>query len=66
MTDREILTVHIEYACAVAGKTYEEHEHSISIVGGPKYIFTEDGQIKSVIRDGKSYGPDGTRRRHHA
>ena len=58
MSDRDILRDHIEAVCVITGKTYEEREHSITILGGPKYQFTENGEIKSIIRGGKSFGPE--------
>lgn len=64
MSDRDILRDHIERQIiidnATLGTDYSmvEREHSISVVGGPKYQFTENGEIKSIIRGGKSFGPE--------
>ena len=42
----------------------EERDRSITVFNensepGPKFMFTDDGDLKSIIRDGLSYGPDG-------
>ena len=59
LTDRDILRDQIERACVIAGKTCEERDYSITVIGGPKYLFLDNGELKSIIRDGISYGPDG-------
>jgi hypothetical protein len=63
MTDREKLTEHIERVCAITGKMVIEHDRSLEVVGGPTYRWTDDGQIKSIVKDGQSYGPEGKRRK---
>lgn len=62
MTDKDILRDEIERQCVISGKRYEEKECTITVIGGPKFIFTRAGEIKSIIRDGKAYGPDGERK----
>lgn len=57
MTDREKLRDEIERMCVITGRTFEEKDKTISVRGGPKYTFTEAGEIKSIIRGGISYGP---------
>ena len=59
MTDREKLTVEIERVCAITGKQVIEKEHSLEVIGGPKYLFTAEGEIRSIIRGGQSFGPHG-------
>lgn len=59
MTDREKLRDEIERACVIAGKTCEERDSSITVIGGAKFIFLDSGELKSIIRGGISYGPDG-------
>jgi hypothetical protein len=61
-TDRDILLDEIERMCCITGKTFEEREHTITVHGGPKYIFLADGTLKSIIKNGKAYGPDGEKR----
>jgi len=63
LTDRDILVDEIERMCVIDGKECVETEHAIEIVGVAKFLWTDDGQIKSIIRDGKSYGPEGVRRK---
>lgn len=62
MTDRESITQEVERACIIAGKSYVETEHSLTVIGGPKFTWTAEGEIKSIIRGGQSYGPDGGRK----
>jgi hypothetical protein len=62
VTDREVLSFEIERQCVITGKLMIERDASITVIHGPKYLFTADGELKSVIRDGKAYGPDGERR----
>jgi hypothetical protein len=61
MTDRDKLVIEIERMCVITGKTYEERDHTITVHNGPKFIFTAEGEVKSIIRDGKAYGPNGQR-----
>jgi len=63
MTDREVLRDMIEIMAAIDGKHVEEKEKTITVLpGGPKYIFTTAGEIKSIIRNGKAFGPESERR----
>ena len=71
ITDRDALRYILERLCVVQsvlaknfpGQGYreiafEERDKTISVIpGGPKWTFTEAGEIKSLIRDGISYGP---------
>jgi len=44
-------------------KNYAETDSTITVIpGGPKYMFTADGELRSIIRDGKSFDADGERR----
>ena len=61
MTERDLIRNVIEKACAITGKQMIEHDFSISITNGPKYLFTAAGQIKSIIKNGKSYSSEGER-----
>ena len=61
MTARQKISAVIEALSGAQGFDYEEREHSITVKGGNKYIFTTDGELKSVIRGGNSYGPEGKR-----
>jgi len=61
MSDRDVLRDQIERACVISGKRFEERDASINVIGGPRFIFTAEGEIKSIIKDGKAYGPDGQR-----
>jgi hypothetical protein len=60
-TDRDILRDEIERMCVISGKFFIERDTTITVIHGPKFIFTAEGEIKSIIRDGKAYGPDGQR-----
>ena len=53
----------IRNACELFLSPHEwiERDTTITIHGIRKYIFTSDGDLKTVIQDGKSYGPDGER-----
>jgi hypothetical protein len=62
LTDRDVLRDELERMCVISGKRFEERDASINIIGGPRFIFTAEGEIKSIIKDGKAYGPDGERR----
>jgi len=62
MTDREKLVIEIERMCVITGKTYEERDHTITVHNGPKYIFTADGEIKTIIRNGRAFDDKGERR----
>jgi hypothetical protein len=61
MSDRDILRDEIERGCVISGKIMIERDASITVIHGPKFIFTAEGEIKSIIRNGKAYGPDGQR-----
>jgi hypothetical protein len=61
-TDRDTIRLLIDVAVDLGKldpEDWEEKDWSISIKGGVKYLFLSDGRIKSIIKDGKSYGPDG-------
>jgi hypothetical protein len=58
MTDREILRSAID----ISSDEWEESRACITVKGGPKYIFYADGTLRSVINNGRSYGPNGARR----
>ena len=62
MTDRDKL-VAVFTLLQKHGKitSFEERGNSIEIFDGPKYMFTAEGEIKSIIRDGRAFGPDGER-----
>ena len=56
MTDREKLTAVVAATC----DRWRETLNSLIIYdSATKIIFTAEGEIKSVIRDRKSFGPDG-------
>jgi hypothetical protein len=55
VTDRDVLRNWIN----LQTDGWEEREYSITVFGGPKYMFLADGTIKSVIKDGRSYHPGG-------
>jgi len=58
VTDRQKLLAMIE----VFAHDYEDKPRSTTILeSGIKILWTEDGQIKSIVRNGRSYGPDGQR-----
>jgi hypothetical protein len=59
--DRDKLIGCLLLGCAVNGKTFEERDTTVTVHGGPKYLFLADGQVKSIIRDGRAYGPEGER-----
>jgi hypothetical protein len=61
MTDREKLSFEIERQCLIQSLSCEEKENSITVAGHVKYLFTADGEIKSIIRNGRAFGPDGER-----
>jgi hypothetical protein len=61
MTDRDKLVIEIERMCVITGKTYEERDHTITVHNGPKFIFTADGEIKTIIKNGQAFGPEGIR-----
>ena len=54
--DRDKLEGAIAISCAIRGKQYEDRDHTLTIVGEPKfkYLFTADGEIKSIIRNGRA------------
>jgi hypothetical protein len=58
-SDRDKLTYEIYRQCLITGKGFVEKNLSITVNGGPKYQFTIDGELKSIIINGRSYGPDG-------
>jgi hypothetical protein len=60
-TDRDKLRDAIERACVIAGKVCEERDCTITVLGGPKYIFTAEGDLKSIIKGGKSFNDKGER-----
>ena len=55
MTDRDKIRAAID----IQDVEWTEHEHSISVRGGPKFMFTAAGEIRSIIRDGRGYGENG-------
>ena len=65
MTERDIIRNGIEWNNLLLESLgepmvdWEEKGFSIRVVGGPKYMFTSDGMLKSVITGGKSFGPHG-------
>ena len=60
LTARDILRDWLEWCAAVQGKNVLEKDSTITVIpGGPKYIFYPDGELKSVIKAGESYGPRG-------
>jgi hypothetical protein len=62
-TDRDKLRDEIERMCIIDGKTFEEKLRSITVIpGGPKFLFNEEGELKSVTRDGVSYTENGVRK----
>ena len=70
LTDREKLLRAIDLVCDLRDIDYQEHGNDGRLVPngsidlpGVKLMFTDDGEIKSICRDGKIYGPDGARRR---
>lgn len=62
LTDKDILRDEIERVCVIDGLIFTEKDRTITIPGRVKYIFETDGTVKSIIKDGKSFGPDGSRR----
>lgn len=60
-TARDKLRDMIERVCVIDGMHVEERESTINIVGVAKFMFTPEGELKSIIRGGKSYTPDGER-----
>jgi len=53
-TDREKLTAILD----AFGSDYEDKNHSTVIpCNRTKILWTDDGRIRSIIRNGKSYGP---------
>ena len=62
MTDRDVLRDEIERVCVIYGKTFVEKDRTINVLGGPKYIFEADGTLKSIIKAGQSFGPNGGRK----
>jgi hypothetical protein len=73
LTDRDILRDKIEIAITIENvqrqsegkklKVIVERERSIQVIPGPRFIFTEANEIKSIIKGGRSYGPDGNQSR---
>ena len=61
LSDRDKITAYIEYLCVIDGMRYVEREHSLTVPGVVKFIFTDTGEIRSIIRDGKSYTDDDVR-----
>jgi hypothetical protein len=54
VTDRE----KIENAIDIQACEYDDKDYSLTIKrSGIKIMFTRAGEIKSIIRDGMSYGP---------
>jgi hypothetical protein len=62
--DRDKLEGAIAISCAIRGKQYEDRDHTLTVIGEPKfkYIFTADDEIKTIIRDGRAYDENGERR----
>jgi hypothetical protein len=61
-TDRDTIRLLIDVAVDLGKldpEDWEEKDWSIIIKGGNKYMFLQDGRLKSVIKGGQSYGPDG-------
>jgi hypothetical protein len=61
-TDRDILRDEIERMCCISGNVFEERDSTITVVGVMKYMFTPQGELKAVIRDGVSYTDKEVRR----
>ena len=63
MTDRDVLRDEIERMCVIDRMVCKERGQSIEVIGGPKYMFTAEGELKSIIssNDGKSFDADGER-----
>ena len=60
MTDRDILRDEIERLCIIQQKNVKETDSCIEVIpGGPKYIFTPEGVLRSVIKMGVSYKEHG-------
>ena len=56
--DRQVILDNV--AACYAKYHLIEKDTSIEVIpSGPKFTFTSDGDLRSVIVDGKSYGPDG-------
>ncbi len=77
MTDRDIISIELTRACLIHNctakernvpeKVIDETPYSIIVkdgtaTDGPRYIFDADGVLKSIIKDGRSYGNDGERK----
>jgi hypothetical protein len=59
-TERDTIRDWLNWTACVQGKNVEEKDSTLCVIpGGPKYIFYKDGTLKSVIKNGESYGPDG-------
>ena len=56
-TDRDVIRDLIDLYCLP--EDWDEKDGSIAVKGGAKYQFLSDGRLKSIIKEGKSYGPDG-------
>ncbi len=71
MTDRDSISVALSLVCWAENRKakrevvrLDERDKSITVLRenadpGPKFIFTDEGEVKSIIRDGLSIGPDG-------
>ena len=71
MTDRDSISEALLLVCWAKNKQahrevirLDERDKSITVLNensdpGPKYMFTDEGELKSIIRGGNSYGPDG-------
>ena len=58
MTDREKITTIVEAVC----DRYRETDMSLYIYdSNMKIMFTDEGEIRTVIRGNRSYGPGGLR-----
>lgn len=55
MTDRDVIRSLID----LQTDEYTERASSITVWGGVKFLFTAEGQIKSIIREGRGYGENG-------
>lgn len=62
MNDREkirtVLDIFLQY-----GFDWVESEKTITVIRGPKFMFLDDGTIRSVIKGGEGWGPDGLKYR---
>ena len=60
-TDRDKLRDELERVCVIKGLRFEERERTI-LAGNVKYIFTPEGEIKTIVKGGKAFSAEGERK----